>query len=219
MKKLFYSLVVLAVISIFTSCTPKPEELIIGTWALSDVTINNMDEYAQSMVDMQMPFVDMQVQQINDQIAPLQESLKKEKDKKKIESINQEIQTLTAQLDEANKQKAELTVDKVKADFTASFEEMKNEFKMIFNEDKSYENVLEGAKGTWAITEDGKILTTTDEQGVADSIAITEITKEKMVLTISNQEGEMKVDMTMTFAKGAEVATEEKTEEKAEETK
>lgn len=209
MKRLFYSLVVLAIVSVFTSCSPKPEELIIGTWQLTDVTINNMDEYAQGMIDMQMPFVDMQIQQITDQVTTAENELKTIKDKKVIETKNQELATLKAQLDEANKQKAELTVDKVKAEFTASFDEMKKEFKMIFNEDKSYENPLEGAKGTWAISEDGKVLTTTDETGKADSITITEISAEKLLLSIVNQQGEMKIDMSMTFAKGEATATTE----------
>jgi hypothetical protein len=213
MKRLFYSLVVLAVISIFTSCTPKPEELILGTWNLTDVQIKNMDEYAQSMIDMQMPFVEMQVTQINDQITAINEELKTLKDKKVIETKNAELQTLQAQMDEANKQKEELTIEKVKEDFTKNFDEMKKEFKMIFNEDKTYENVLEGAKGTWTISEDGKTLTTKDENGKEDAIVIDEIAKEKMVLSISNVQGEMTIEMSMTFGKGETAIVEEVKEE------
>lgn len=214
MKRLFYLLVVVAVISVFTSCTPKPEELIIGTWNLTDVQIKNMDEYAQSMIDMQMPFIDMQVQQVNDQITALQNELKTIKDKKVLEAKNAELTTLKAQLEEANKQKAELSVDKVKEEFNKNFDEMKKEFKMIFNEDKTYENVLEGAKGTWAITEDNKTLVTTDQSGKADSITIAEINKEKMTLTSSNTQGDMTIEMSMTFGKGEAVVEEVKEEVK-----
>jgi len=193
--------ILLSIFAISILVTSKPEKLIIGMWQLSDIVINNIDEYAQSMIKMQMPFIEMQIEQIENQMSKIESDMHTLTDAKLAESKYSELHTLQTQLDEAIKQKQELTVEKVKEEFNIAFNEMKTEFKMKFNSDKTYENMLEGAKGKWEINKIGTILTTTDDSGISNDIEIVDITKEKMILFVSNTTGEMKVEMTMTFTK------------------
>jgi len=196
MTKIFFLTAILGILSF-----SKPEKLIVGTWGLETVEIINMDEYAQSMIDMQMPFIEMQVNQIKEQISSTEKEIQTLKDKKEIESKYSDLQTLQTQLDEANRQKTELTIEKVKIEFNSAFDSMKKEFKLVFNADKTYENVLEGAKGTWKISKDGKTLTTIDENKKSDDLEIKELTKDKMRLYVSNSQGDMTIEMIMVFTK------------------
>ncbi len=216
MKKVFYSLAILAFVTVFTSCS-SPEKMIVGTWKLSDVQIENMDEYAQSILDMQTSMIDGQIQQVTDQVTAMEEELKTIKDKKAIEAKNAELAGLKSQLEGFNTQKGSMNLESVKAEFQTQFDQMKEQFKMIFNADKSFENPVDGSKGTYEFSADKKSLITKDAEGKTDSIMITLLEAEKMVLSLDQSEGEMSLKMTMTFAK--EAATAEAKEEKTEEPK
>ena len=210
MKKLFYSLTFIALISILTSCTPKPEEQILGAWNLDKAELENIDEFAQNMINIQVGVLDEQIAQIETQIEALGE-----------EAEELEVETLQAQLDELLTQKSELTLDKFKEDFNAKFEELKEEFVLEVNVDKTYKKLPEDENGTWSLNEDASELTLTGEDGEARTFSVNELSAEKLVLKIEDGEAEMKMVMLMTFSKGESGATEttdEETDETEEET-
>jgi len=219
MKKMFYSLAVLALVTIFASCGKSPEKMIVGTWKLNDVQIENMDAYAQSILDMQTSMLDGQVKQVADQVTAMEAEIKTIKDKKAIEAKNAELAGLKSQLDGFNTQKAGMTLESVKAQFQTQFDQMKEQFKMIFNVDKSFENPLDGSKGTYEFSADAKSLITKDAEGKADSIMITLLEAEKMVLALNQKQGELTLKMTMTFAKEKAEAAKEETKDAPKEEK
>jgi DNA gyrase/topoisomerase IV subunit A len=104
--------------------------------------------------------------------------------------------------------------DSLKATFETTMNQVKESyagglFTITFKEDKTYETAVEGqtTKGTWSLSEDGKMLITKNEGSEkADSLNIDEITAEK--LTVSGTQNNMK--MKLMFSKAA--AAEEKKE-------
>ena len=206
MKNLFYSLAFIALISILTSCTPKPEEMILGSWNLEKAELENIDEFAQNMIDMQVGIIDEQITQIETQLEALGE-----------EAEELEVETIQAQLDELLTSKDELTVEAFKEDFNAKFEELKEEFVIVVNADKTFSKLPEEDKGSWALNEDASELTLTDDDGEARVFVINELSAEKLVLKIEDGEEEMKMVMLMSFTKG-EGETTETTEEETDET-
>ena len=207
MKKLFYSLAFIALISILTSCTPKPEELILGAWNLDKTELENIDEFAQNMINTQVQILDEQISQLQTQI---EES-----------SIEGEVEALQPQLDALIAQKEELTIEKFKEGFLPKLEEMTNDFVLEFLEDKTYNKLPEDEKGTWSLNEDGSELSITDDDGESKAFTVTELSADKLVLKIEDGEEEMKMVMIMSFTKGESGATEttnEETDETEEET-
>ena len=193
MKKLFYSLAVIALISILSSCTPKPEEQILGTWTLDGVEIENIDEIAQSMLDLQTGMIDEQIALLEEQVATIEEEM--------------EAELLQTQLDELTAQKAELTIENFKEEFNAQFEESKGKYKIEFLEDFTYKMTPDEEEGTWVLNEDGTELTFSggDED---QALTITELTAENLVLRFEQGEAETKMVMIMSFVKGESEATE-----------
>ena len=203
MKNLFYTLAFIALISILTSCTPKPEEMILGAWNLEKSELENIDEFAQNMIDMQVLILDEQITQLQTQI---DES-----------SIEGEVETLQPQLDALLAQKAELTIEKFKEGFLPKLEEMTDGFVLDFAEDKSYTKLPENNKGTWDLNEDASEITITGDDGESKNFTITELSAEKLVLKIEDGEEEMKMVMIMSFTKGEDEVT-DTTDEDVEET-
>ncbi len=202
MKKVFYSLAFVAIVSILSSCSPKPEEMILGTWTLSNIEIGNADEVAQTFLDMQVGILDQQILQLEEMTATIEEELEKE--------------TYLAQLNELKAQKAGFTLETIKEEFSKEFDNMIGSYKLVFNEDKSYKSLLDDKEGTWALNEDASVLTITEgERDVTFNIK--EFTESKLDVSFEESQGEMAVKMNMTFTKGetSEEVTEEVTEEEA----
>lgn len=109
------------------------------------------------------------------------------------EVINQYLAQVPDSLKEAQKKAMEEGMKQ-------NFDKMKGALSMTFKDDKTFESAMEGKtdKGTWAISEDGKTLTTKQgEPGKEDKLNIDELTANKLV--VSGDMGGSK--MKMTFVK------------------
>ena len=92
----------------------------------------------------------------------------------------------------------EVPEDQIEA-YKEALEGMKESSKMTYNADGTYEKNISGeiTKGEWNISEDGKKLTETTENGSIESVILSEITDSKLV-TISELDD---TKNTMTFEK------------------
>ena len=202
MKKLFYSLAFIALISILTSCTPKPEELILGDWILEDAEVLNLDEFVQNSIDMQKKAID-------EQIAPMQAELDTSENEKPI---------LKAKVEVLIQSKEELSAEKLKEQIQASVDEMKGVYKLTFTEDGKVTS--DGTSYDWKISEDGKTLTRTmgDE---SLEIEILELTSTKFSMAFENPKGDDVLKWKWSFNKaesGATETTDEETDQTEEDT-
>ncbi len=214
MKRMFYSLSILALVALFSACAPKPEILIQGSWKLSDVKVENFDEYAKTIVDAQVAMMDAQVTGATGKITALETEIKGLKDKKQIEAKTTELNAAKKELEALNAQKAAVNVESVKKDYQANIDMMKGQFKMVFNADKTYENPVEGSKGTYDFSADKTKLITKASDGKTDTILVTSLEAEKMVLSFEQKQGDMEIKMSMHFEKEkATAGTEAKKEE------
>ncbi len=93
---------------------------------------------------------------------------------------------------------SEIPEDQLDA-YKDALEGMKESSKMIYNSDGTYEKTISEmtTKGTWEISEDGKTLTETSEEGTIESVELTELSDKKLV-TVSELED---AKNTMTFEK------------------
>ncbi|MBI5218158.1 MAG: DUF4923 family protein [Bacteroidia bacterium] len=108
------------------------------------------------------------------------------------EVINQTLATVPDSLKEAAKKQAEES-------YKQSFEKMKGVLTMTFKEDKSYESTFDNKtdKGTWAISEDGKTLTTKMESaGKEEKLNLDELTDNKLVISGDHAGSKMKMSFT-----------------------
>ncbi len=67
--------------------------------------------------------------------------------------------------------------------YKEAMEDWKKSFKMVYNADGTYAQTIseETTKGSWEISEDGKMLTATSEDGTIESVKNTELYETKMV--------------------------------------
>jgi len=184
MKKVVYSIILLAVVALMYSCTPSPEKLATGTWKLDSVTVVNIDELVQSVVQMQMGPIEEQLNGLNEQIAKLDPK----KEKVQIDALTESIKQLEGQ-------KAQVNPETVKADMMKNYNDLIGNTTFSFNEDKTYESksfdMVE--KGTWSISEDGKTITTVAEDASETSMMVDELTANKMVVSSEMPAGDMTV--------------------------
>ena len=187
MKKLFYSLVVIAVISILTSCTPKPEELILGNWTLDKVEALNLDELAVQSVELQKSLIDGQIASVEEQIATIEDE--------------EEKTTYQTQLEVLKNQKGEITVEKIKEDTKKGFDEMAGTISFTFTEDGKVN--AQGKVSDWTIDEDGTTVTITTEGNEQPTVlTIEELNATTFAFSSEEGEGDNVVKMKMTFKKG-----------------
>ncbi|MEN8122830.1 MAG: DUF5004 domain-containing protein [Bacteroidota bacterium] len=83
--------------------------------------------------------------------------------------------------------------------YKEAIEGMKESSKMVYNNDGTYEKTISEmtTKGTWKISEDGKTLSETSEEGTNESVQIVELSENKLV-TVSELD---ETKNTMTFEK------------------
>ena len=201
MKNLFYSIVIIALISILTSCTPKAEELILGEWVLENAEIQNLEEFVQNSIEMQKKAID-------EQIAPMQAELDTSENEKPI---------LKAKVEVLIQSKEELSAENLKTQITESVEEMKGVYTLTFTEDGRVTS--EGTSHDWKISEDGKILTrSTGDESI--EIEILELTRSNLVMAFENKKGDDVLKWKWTFTKGevSDETTSDETENTEEET-
>ena len=199
MKKLFYSLAVIAVISILSSCTPSPEELILGNWTLNKVEALNLDELATQSVELQKTLIDGQIASVEEQIATIEDE--------------EEKATYQAQLEVLKTQKGEITVEKIKEEAKKGFEEMVGTISFTFTEDGKVN--AQGKTSDWAISEDGTTITITTEGNDPTVLTIEELNATTFAFSSEEGEGDNVAKMKMTFKKGE--ATDDGGEETEEE--
>lgn len=93
---------------------------------------------------------------------------------------------------------SEISDDQLDA-YKEALEGMKESSKMIYNSDGTYEKTISEmtTKGTWKISEDGKTLTETSEDGINESVEVIELSDKKLI-TVSELDD---TKNTMTFEK------------------
>ncbi len=184
MKKVFYSIILLAVVSVMFSCKKSPEQLAQGTWKLDSVAVLNIDELVNSTVQMQLGPIEDQMKQLADQIAKLDPK----KDKAQIDALTETQKQMEAQ-------KGQINAEQIKADMAKGYNDLIGNTTFTFNEDKTYESksfdIVE--KGTWAIDEAGTTLTTTSEAGIESKMAVVELTETRMVCSVEMPSGDIVV--------------------------
>ncbi len=209
MKKVFYSLAFVAIVSILSSCSQKPEEMLAGTWTLSEVNIEDIDMLAQTFLDLGIGQVDAAIAQVEEQIAAIGEETKDTKLEK---------EALTAKIEQMKAEKGAMTLEAIKDDFSKGTEALVGTLQFVFNEDKTYKSLPDGIKGTWALNEDATSLTITE--GDKDEIfIINNLSSDKLDITVETGQADMPVVMKMTFTKGEVDSDEEATDETTEEHK
>jgi len=202
MKKTIYLFTILFFIIISSVKKKKKyEKWIIGTWKLSDIQVVNLNTYVQVILDMQIKMLDGQIKQVEDQVIVLKSELKTLKDKKLIADKNAQIESLNITLKDFETQKSELTFESLNSEFQAQFDEMKQKFSLVFNKNKTFENLTDGSKGSYSFSSDKKKLITVTDENNKDEIFITSLDKNKLVLFLDQTEGDLNLQMTMIFLK------------------
>lgn len=194
MKKVFYPLAIIAIVSILSSCAPKPEELILGTWTLEKAEVENVDEIIETVLKDATTTLDEQITQLEASIGTL------EADENQDETTAVELEMYKAQLEELKYQKTEMTAEKLKADFEKNYEGMKG-MQLQFNEDKTYKSINDATEGTWSISEDATNLTITQE-GSDVTFNIAELTDTKLAINYEETRDNITIKMATTFTKG-----------------
>jgi len=190
MKKGILLVFVAALMVTLVSCKKNNEKLIVGNWTLNAVDVENLDKVINALIETQKPVQAEQLQQINDQL----ETLENPEEKAALEAIKAQIED----------QVKELTPDKMKADFLKQFEQAKGNYSFTFNEDKSYERAMQEniIKGSWILSEDGTILTTTDEGSEEpQEVEVIDVSDKKLVIVREENQGDLVIKIKMEFEK------------------
>ena len=192
-QKLIYKIAILALLLIISTnifaqkrLQKKYEKRIIGTWVLEEIELDNIDEIAQSMLDIQTSLLDDQIAQLEEQI--------------KIAENEKDKEIFQTQLDESKMLRSEFTLEKIKEEFNNEFEKMYGEFKLEFTKNKSFKSYPEAGEGTWFISKDGTILATNDGEH-DQNFTIIELTDKKLILFYDENSTDMSMKMKMTFQK------------------
>lgn len=182
MKKVVYSIILLAVIAVMYSCKVAPEKLATGTWKLDSVSVSNIDEVAKYYYDMDITYYDGEISSLVSQIQALDP-----KDKKNTEAIAQ----LDAQKKQLEDEKNALSVESTKESTLDSYSEMKGS-SIVLNEDKTYiyTSFEYVENGTWTMAEDGLSINLVSTDGYEFTMLVQELTKEKMCVTYDYEESE-----------------------------
>ncbi len=177
------------------SCAPKTDELIIGSWTFENIEILNHDE-----------LVEQQIKVSKIQIEKDIESLKKQIEESQDETTNEVLEASLIQYKAALENlpaKAEEAKEMVKKQFDAII----GKATMTFSEDNSYERKLNEsdlATGNWKLSEDKKSIIISEElEGVKNEVTYTleEVSENKLVLLLTEEEGDLKMEMKMELKK------------------
>ena len=186
MKKINLLLIAILLVVTVSAQNRRAEKKLIGTWTLEEVELENMDEIAQKMSDMYADIFDPLIAQLEEMI----ESIKEEEDKK----------SYIGQLEDLKKEKEEHNLENLKKEITQEFDYLTGNVKYVFNKDKTFKSLLDDKKGAWKINK--KVTKLTMTEGEEDIIFhISKLTKNKLFVTIIEEQGEMTMRMNMTFTK------------------
>ncbi len=153
----------------------KAEKKLVGTWILEEVELENIDELAQTFLDMQVGILEQQITQYEEMMKTIEDETEKE--------------SYVEQLEILKNQKAEFTLESVKEEFTKEFDNLIGTYKLTFNKDNSYESISEGKTGTWKINKKATELIIIE--GERDVIfSITGLTKKKLNLFFVEEQRE-----------------------------
>ncbi len=186
MKKINLLLIAILLVVTVSAQNKKAEKKLVGTWTLQEVEVENIDELAQSVLDMQVEILEVQITMLENFVNETEDEVEK--------------QTYTEQLEELKSQKDEFTLEVIKESFTTEFNNLIGSLKLIFNKDKSYKSILDDKEGTWELYKKGKELIITE--GDRDVVfEVLELSKTVLFLKIIENQGEIKIIMKMRFTK------------------
>ncbi len=186
MKKINLLLIALLLVATVSAQNRKAEKKLVGTWTLVEIELENADELAQTILDLQVGILEQQIIQLEDILKGIEDETEKE--------------TYIAQLEELITMNEEFTLESVKEEFTKELDNLKETYILVFNKDKSSKSLLDNKEGTWKLNKKATELTITE--GESDIVfSITELTKNKLDMVFEEEQGEMKVIMNMVFTK------------------
>lgn len=186
MKNLFYSLVVVAFVSMIFGCKPSVEKQLAGTWTLEKAELVNIDDVAKASVAQQTKVVDDSLQAIEAKLKTAKPDAKK---------------ALEASKKSYEEQKAKISADQAKEELTKGLADIK--MTATFKEDKTYEMNFAGnaTTGTFTVAPDGKSITLKDKDGKEDVMPIESLEATKLVCTSTDKGGETPKVIKITFKK------------------
>jgi len=188
MKKINLLLIAILLVVTVSPQNRRAEKKLVGTWTLENIYLENADEFAQTILDMQVDLLDKQIALIENMIKDVE-----------YEDVKQGY---VEQLENLKTQKEEFTLESVKEEINNEFDNLKGNLQLIFNKDKTYKNITEGneQEGTWQINNEGKeLIITENERDI--SFSISKLTKKKLEMTFAEEQAEMKMKMRMKFSK------------------
>ena len=165
------------------------EELLIGTWMLQEVEIINIEDYVQSMIDMQIGMID-------EEITTLTQQAETESDDSKKTKIQTEIENL-------ENMKTQLSTEPMIEKSNNEFNGIIGIFQLIFYKDKTVKVLPDNKVNEWSVNENITELYITEIEHVT-TFLILELSQEKLVLSYSQGEAENQLIVNMTFKKEAE---------------
>lgn len=151
----FYGIFALLITVLFISCSSGSGSLIIGKWKLTELKSPDIDNMKSSS-EATMKMLDDSIAATTDTAKIRVHTMHKDETKAMMDMLNQRM------------------------------DEMKNNSFMEFKKDGTYEASMGGGneKGKWEIDGSGKyLISQTDGQGKKDTINISELTPEKLVLS------------------------------------
>jgi len=184
MKKINLLLIAILLVVTASAQKRKAEKNIVGIWTLQEVEVENLDELAQSIWNMQMVILEEQIILLENFVS----------ETKNVD----EKQTYKEQLEELKFQKDEITLERVKESFTTEFNSLIGSLKLVFNKDKSYKSILDNKEGTWELYKKGKELIITEEYKDV-SFDVLELSKTILFLKIIENQGEIEMTIKMRF--------------------
>ncbi len=188
MKKINLLLIALLLVVTVSAQKRKAEKRLIGTWTLKEIEIENADEVAQSVLDIQIDLLERQISQLEEMIKYIEDETEKE--------------TYVKQLEESKLQKSEFTLESIKEGFNEEFDNMKGAYKLVFNKDQSFKSPLDNKEGTWGVNKKVTELILTDEEGdTLYSFYITELSKKYIYLILIERHGELEIIINFVFVK------------------
>ena len=167
----------------------KIEKKLVGTWVLSAIEVENMEEYAKPMLDLEHEYFD-------DQIEVLEGQLELIEDEDEKGTIQQEIKKIEAE-------KSEMTLESKINELNTIFADFVGKLKLEFYKDKKYKSIAEDEEtgsGTWFIDKKKSELHTT-ESNYEQVLSIITLSKIEVKFYAEEGEGESLLQFNMIFKK------------------
>jgi len=186
MKKINLLLVAILLVVTVSAQNRRAEKKLVGTWTLENIYLENADEFAQTILGLYVGIFDQQISDLEDMI-------------KEAENEDDKNDYIT-KLEEVKKQKEDYSLETIKSEFKQELDNLIGSLQFLFNKDKTYKNISDDIDGTWKINKKAtELIVKEGEREVV--FHISKLTKDKLFVTILEEQGEIKMTLNMEFKK------------------